>query len=205
MSLDPELAVLVGPNNTYRAPNGASDLPTTAISQQYNPGDLIVNGAATVGAAAFWICTTGGSSPVFSAGSALGTSLTVTVSLTAAQIIAMNGTPISVVPAPGAGKLATLVRVVFEMTTTSTVFTGGGAVEFFYHGTSTNAASSTIPASVVTNATPGTTYTYLGEAVPANGTTVLANTGIDITNATAAFAAGTGTAKIVLTYAITVL
>lgn len=191
MALDPEVNQLIGPNNIYRAPLGTGDLPTTAISQQYNPGDVVISAGGSIGQIQ---CVVGGSAPTW-----IGTNLLATFTLTAANIIAMNGTPITILAAPGTGKALIPALIMFEMTTTSTAFTGGGAVEFYYHGTTTNVVTGTIPASVVT-AAAGTSYTLLGPAAATNGTTVLANTGIDITNATAAFAAGTGTAKIEILY-----
>ena len=203
----PETGVLVGALNSYYVTNGATDIAslTPSPSGFLSNGDIIWNGKPTVGQPAFWTVLTGGSTPAFQAGPTLGNGTTTTVSLTAAQIDSMYTTPISLIAAPGAGNAIWVSRVVFEMTTTSTAFTGGGAVSFPYHGTSTNSASSTIPASVVTSATPGTTYTVLGESVTANGTTVLANTGVDITNASAVFATGTGSAKIIITYSVIAL
>lgn len=120
--------------------------------------------------------------------------------LSAANIIAMNGAPVSVLAAPGAGLGVVIDWIVLVMITTSTQFTGGGAVQFNYHGGSSS-HSGTIPASVVT-ATAGTTLTQLGPATGASGLTVPVNTGIDITNATGAFAAGTGTAVVYMGYSV---
>lgn len=122
-----------------------------------------------------------------------------TVSLTAANLLAMNGTPVSILAAPGAGKALVVDNILFEMTTTSTAFANGGTVNFPYHGGSTNCHSGTIPAAVVT-AGAGTSNTQLGPATGANGTTIPANTGIDITNGTAPFITGTGTAKVQIWY-----
>lgn len=133
-----------------------------------------------------------------------GTSYRVIASITAANLIAMNGTPVAVVGAPGAGKAIVVDSVLFEMTTTSTQFTGGGAVSLVYHGGSVAVHAGSVPASTVTT-TAGTTNTLLGPAVATNGTVVPANTGVDITNATAVFAAGTGTAKVQIKYRIVTL
>jgi hypothetical protein len=124
-----------------------------------------------------------------------------TIQLTAAQLIAMKAAPVAILPAPGVGKAIIVEQILFEMTTTATAFTGGGAISFNYHGGATAVHSGTIPATVVT-AAPGSSNTMLGQATGANGTTVPENTGVDITNATAAFAAGTGTAKVKVWYQI---
>jgi len=123
------------------------------------------------------------------------------VSLAAAQLFAMNGAPVALLPAPGAGKALFVRGLVFEMLAGSVAFTGGGAVSFVYHGGAVSVVTGTILAAVVT-AVPGTTFTQLGDVSAANGITIPANTGVDITNATAAFAAGNGTAKVHLAYSI---
>ena len=126
------------------------------------------------------------------------------VPLTAAQLIAMFTTPVSIIAAPATGKAIVVREIVFEMITTATVFTGGGVVSFVYHGTSVPVHAGTVPAATV-NAVAGTSATQLGMAVAANGTVVSAATGVDITNATGAFAAGTGTAKVHLWYHVITL
>lgn len=127
-----------------------------------------------------------------------------TVSLTSANILAMFTTPVSILAAPGAGKALIVDAILFEMTTTSTQYTSGGVVSIVYHGGSVATHSGTIPATVVTT-TAGTTNTMLGSPTAANGTTVPANTGIDITNATGVFATGTGTAKVQIWYSVVTL
>ena len=127
-----------------------------------------------------------------------------TVNLTAANILGMNAAPVSILPAPGAGKAIVVDNILFEMTTTATAFANGGVVSFPYHGGSTNSHSGTIPAAVVT-AGAGTSNTQLGPATGSNGTTIPANTGVDITNATAPFITGTGTAKVQIWYQIVTL
>ena len=128
-----------------------------------------------------------------------------TTNLSAANIIAMGAAPISVIAAPGAGKAVIVEGVLFEITTTSTQFTGGAAVHFYYHGGTTDAVTSSIPAATVT-AVAGTSNTLLGPAVATNGTVVPANTGVDITTVgSAAFAAGTGTAKVFVKYRVITL
>ena len=131
---------------------------------------------------------------------------TATVSLSAANIIAMNATPVSVLAAPGAGKAILVESILFEMTRTSTAFTGGGALNFQYHTTTTSVPhSGTIAATLVTTGGAGSAQTWLGPNVGTNGLVIPANEGIDITNATAAFAAGTGTAKVFLKYRVVTL
>lgn len=137
-----------------------------------------------------------------SSGIAPGVVQVASVSLAAADIIGMNGTPVQILAAPGSGKAIVVESIVFEMIRSSTAFTGGGAVSFQYHTTTTSVPhAGSIQASVVTGAA-GTVLVALGPNVGSNGLVVPANEGIDITNATAAFAAGTGTAKVFIKYRV---
>lgn len=123
-----------------------------------------------------------------------------TVALSAAQLIAMGTTPVNILPAPGANKVIAVEQIVFQMKSTATQFTGGGVVTFVYSGGSVATHTGSVPASVVQSATGS--MTELGPAVASNGTTLPANTGVDITNATAPFAAGTGTAKVFVKFRV---
>lgn len=119
------------------------------------------------------------------------------VTLTAAQLIAMGTTPVALLPAPGAGKTIVVKRVMVRMTRTATAFTSGGAISFQYH-TGPIAVTNTVPAAVVTGAA-GTVDVVRGgiDAAP-----TAQNDSIEITNATAPFATGTGTAKVFIWYSV---
>lgn len=122
---------------------------------------------------------------------------TVTVTLTAAQIIAMGTAPVSLIAAPGAGKCIIVDNITFKMVTTATAFTGGGAVEFRYTDASGTKVTADIAAAVVT-AGAGTSFTNVrGIEASLTGT---ANAAIVVRSASAAFAAGTGSATLVIEY-----
>jgi len=123
--------------------------------------------------------------------------------ISSANILAMNGAAVVLMAAPGANRLILVDSITFIMTTTATAYANGGTVQFQYHGTSTVVHTGTIPASVVT-AGAGSSVTELGPLAGSNGTTVTAdvNLGIDITNNTAAFITGTGTAVAYITFGI---
>jgi hypothetical protein len=133
-----------------------------------------------------------------------GEARTASVSLSAANLIAMNGAPVAILAAPGSGKAIVVDRILFKMVTTATAFTSGGTVQFNYTGGSVATHAGTIPAAVVT-AGAGTSYTELGPAVATNGTTLTANVGVSITNNTGAFATGTGTAVVYIEYRVITL
>lgn len=121
--------------------------------------------------------------------------------LSSANIIAMNGAPVTLLAAPGAGRVIIINAVSFSMTTTATAFTGGGTVNLQYTTGSVSAHTGTIPAATIT-AGAGTSLTQLGPLAGASGSTIVANSAISITNSTAPFATGTGSAIIGLSYEV---
>ena len=118
------------------------------------------------------------------------------VPLTAANIIAMNATPVTVLAAPGASKAIVLHKVMLRVTRTSTQFTGGGTVVVNY-ATGPVAAISTIAAANITGAAGVIDATRYG----IDAATV-ENDALVITNASASFATGTGTAVLHIWYSI---
>lgn len=125
-----------------------------------------------------------------------------TVALSAADLIAMYATPIEVVAAVP-GKAIVVDAVDFVIARTATAFTGGGVVNVQYANTANGAGTKThadIAATVVTGAA-GTTYTARIPLVQSDVATASINgIGLFISNATAAFAAGTGTATVTVRY-----
>jgi hypothetical protein len=120
------------------------------------------------------------------------------INMTAANIIGMEATPFVLIPAPGAGLSIVVTRVLFRMTATSTAFTGGGTVTIGY--ASGNAVVNTFAASLITTGTAGTVDTLL--VTGASNITLSENAALQITNASAPFAAGTGTAAVIIWYSI---
>ncbi len=125
-----------------------------------------------------------------------------TVALTAAQLIAMYAAPVEVLPAVP-GKAIIVDSVDFDITRTSTAFTGGGVVAVQYAATANGAGTATtatIAATVVTGAA-GRTITARIPVVQSDiATASITGIGLYISNATAAFAAGTGTATVKIGY-----
>lgn len=124
------------------------------------------------------------------------------VDLTAADIIAMYTTPIEVVPAK-TGKAIFVDAVEFDITRTSTAFTGGGVVAVQYDSTANGAGTAThatIAATVVTGSA-GETRTFRIPVVLSDvAASAIEGIGLYISNQTAAFAAGTGTARLTVHY-----
>lgn len=128
--------------------------------------------------------------------------LTTSVALSAADLIAMYAAPVVIVPAVQ-GKAIVVDSVDFVITRTSTAFTGGGVVAVQYAATANGggtATHATIAATVVTGAA-GTTYTARIPVVQSDiASASISGIGLYISNATAAFAAGTGTAVCTVRY-----
>ena len=169
--------------------------PTTA--NVFEVGCRMIQTDASTGDTIVFMNSGTSASPVWSSNQ-----LEKTVSLTAADIIAMYTTPVAIVPAV-TGKAIIVDSMELVITRTSTAFTGGGVVAVQYNSTANGAGTATtatIAATVVTGAA-GTTYT---SRIPVNLSDVasasIASIGLYISNATAAFAAGTGTASVKVRY-----
>jgi hypothetical protein len=126
----------------------------------------------------------------------------ISVPITSAQILAMSATPVQLLAAPGTGKNIVIKDVMFTMVTTSTQYAGGGAVVVQLGSTAlgagVNTLQNTLAASVVT-AGAGTSYNILDAA---NAYVGAANTGLFLSNQTAAFTTGTGTMIVDVWYSI---
>jgi hypothetical protein len=79
-----------------------------------------------------------------------------TVTLTAAQVKALNTTPRTLVAAPGAGKVIVVDRIFGETLGATAAFTGANALEFRYTNGSGTKVSADLPASLI-NAGDGVT------------------------------------------------
>lgn len=125
-----------------------------------------------------------------------------TVALTAAQIIAMYTTPVVVIPAVP-GKAIVLDAFEFDLTGTATQFTGGGVVDLQYDSTANGAGTilhADIAAAVVTGATARVISVRTPSDLSAIATASITGKGVYISNKTAVFATGTGTAVLKVRY-----
>lgn len=125
----------------------------------------------------------------------------VLVNVSSANILAMNGAPVTLIAAPPAGYSLIVNNILAEIITTATQYASGGVVTFPYHGGAVATHAGSITAATI-NAGAGTVLNQLGPAVAANGSIVPTATGVDITNATGAFTTGTGTMKVFFSYSI---
>jgi len=131
-----------------------------------------------------------------------GGSLMKSVSLAAADIIAMYATPVLVVAAVP-GKAIIVDAVEFDITRTSTQFANGGNVAVQYDSTTHGAGTAThaVIANTVVNRTAGRTITARIPVVLSDvASASIVGLGLYISNASGAFDTGTGTAKIIVRY-----
>lgn len=120
----------------------------------------------------------------------------VTYALSSADILAMNATPITIVPAV-AGKTIVVDDICLKMVTTATGYANGGAVEFRYTDGSGANVTADIAAAVIT-AGAGTSYTINKSII--TSLTGVVNSPIVITNADAPFITGTGAGVLTVRY-----
>lgn len=128
--------------------------------------------------------------------------MSVTVAMTAAEIISNYTTSKLVIPAY-AGKAIILDSFEFDLTGTATQFTGGGVVNLQYDSTANGAGTTLhadIAASVVTGATARVITRRIPKDLSAIATASITGLGVYIGTKTAVFAAGTGTAVLKVKY-----
>lgn len=126
----------------------------------------------------------------------------VTVDLTAAQINGMAATPVEIIPAVS-GKAIILDDMVLDLTGTATQFANGGVVNLQYKNTATGAGTTLhadIAAAVVTGATARIITKRVAKDLSSVATADITGVGVFISNKTAAFITGTGTAKVIVRY-----
>lgn len=122
------------------------------------------------------------------------------VALTAQNILDMFGAPVTLIAAPGANKAIIVHDLVFEMKRSATAFANGGAVSVEY--TTGDDVVATIAATVVTGAAGTTLSTRVMANLSDTALASIENDALRITNATAAFITGTGTADVHIWYSV---
>jgi hypothetical protein len=129
--------------------------------------------------------------------------LTAQFTLTNAQVLGMEATPVELLPAPGTNSVYVINKATLVNLNTGTAYANGGAITIGYGTTAaTNALSGTVAATFLTSPTATEIITVAGGVTSATAGTSLLNEPIYITNATAPFITGTGTLQIQLEYSL---
>lgn len=154
----------------------------------------------TTGALVFWNKKTRSYSPIGQVSSNVQVPTPKTVTLTAAQVNALNTTPVDLIPAPGAGKAIVITSVVAEYDYVTTAFGGvasGDDMRIKYNGGSTIATIET------TGFIDQTSDQYRNYTVPAGELTIAPNTKVVVDSGGDGTTGGTGsTVKLIVTYKI---
>jgi len=126
-----------------------------------------------------------------------------TGTLTNGNLTGMYGTPVSLIAAPGSGLAIMVDRVMLQHEHATTAFTAGGGIVFQYGNTANGAG---LKCAEALSATVLTTGAKAGQQqngeMAASAATNYENTAIFISNETAAFATGDGTATYHIWYSI---
>lgn len=122
-----------------------------------------------------------------------------TVTVTTAQVLALNTTPITLVAAPGAGKILQVIEVTAKLVFNSVAYTGSNALEFRYTDGSGAKVTADI-ASTFINTASGTAYASVKGVVTA--LTPVANAPIVVFVPTANPAAGNSAIVFTVSYRV---
>lgn len=125
---------------------------------------------------------------------------TVKKTLTTAQILALNATPIELAPAPGSGKILIPVSLVVSIHFNSVAFAAGSAVDLYLGPKANGKLFASILAATI-NAAANTADEEICVAVNVNGLLALfENQNLNLQTVGAAFTTGDGSITVTLFY-----
>jgi hypothetical protein len=183
-------------------PVGACTAATEAILPRVvTLNDKLYNCPTTGPWANTWIVSGQVGSPTESSGNLDPSTIQfASTTLTAAQMNTVYTTPISLIPAQGAGTLIEVQSCVVDAKYGSAAFTSGGTITIGYGATQSTVAASTAAATIAS--TFLTTFSasqsiLVAGTYPVTANSLSLNTPVSITNGSGVFATGTGATVIV--------
>lgn len=176
--------------NAAAAAGGGVVLITSAWTQMGGTNAMI--------AAATW---TAGVQLLDNRASAWGVVQSLKVVLTNAQTKALFSAPLSLIPAPGAGRMIDVIDAVWENVFLTAAFANGGVMQLSYDTGVTTPASATIAATFLTSPTANQVVKVAG-ALASSLASVVVNKAIFAAAATADFITGAGHVEITINYRI---
>jgi hypothetical protein len=124
--------------------------------------------------------------------------------LTNAQLLALNTSPVTLIPAPGAGMMTTVRGYVLSLTFVTTALSGGGVPNIFYGSSSGQVA---VAGSTIST-TLGNTASVIGSSNPpgsAGAPSLFTNLPIVLAQPDGDYTTGDSTATITLLYSMVTL
>ena len=193
---------LVGEGHRRFYGTAAPALATDIAGFSPQPGDTIQKTNPDVGGTFEYICIAAPTT-AFPAGQWIEMQAVQSsaITLTSAQILAMNTTPVSVIPAQGAGTLIEVLSAVADYIYGTAQYTSGGAIGLFYGVETGPLATATLASTFLTSPTVNQIGIMEGALASSASSTVL-NTAIVISNQSGVFATGNGTMIVKVKYRV---
>lgn len=183
-------------------PNPATDTPFPVYAPHYNAAVDQINANTTLLASTASLLTDTvaygtGLNTTIGGTTSVGKDIKILVSLTSANLLAMNATPITVIASQGAGTAIKLKSCIAIFDSTVTTYANGGVIYLSYNNTTpiTNNLAATF-------LTAGDKVFSLNPLAAAGGNNMLVATPLTITNDTAAFITGTGVVRLLIEYEV---
>jgi hypothetical protein len=183
-------AASVGQNTVYTFPDPAGATANVAVAPSALVSGNLVQASGTAGL-------------LIDSGLVAGTfAKTATVSLTSANITGMYATPVSVLAAPGAGKINIIDSVQWDYAYSTAQYTAGGLITLQY-GSNAHAGGTVVTTGIAAatfNGLAANGQLYDTAAPWGAANTVCENAAVYVSNATQAFASGSGTVTLYIRY-----
>lgn len=181
--------------------------PSLSLSVAYDlsVGDQInVYSSADGNVVSYWVTAVNPATPSISIQAVSGVSRAYGTISSAQMLAGLYGTPVQVIPAPGANKMIVGINASLALVYNSVQYASGGAIRFQYdstvHAGGTNLFATTVAASDINGSASGSQL-LIGVAQAWNANT-FANKGVYLSCATGEFTTGDSTLKYDILYRI---